>query len=740
MSFQDLQAVSGTIYPTFRAACNALNLIGNDAERLTAFTEASVWATSPQLRSLFCQLLLFCEVSNPQTLWEFACEKMKDDYLHAMQREMPDKDVASFTDIIQQQLLNDLDNTLRSSIPSKSMVVFGLPIPTNKINSVLQNRQLLEEMSYDRETLNRQHQTLLPQLNIDQLSVYNAVTESIENRKPILMFVYGHGGTGKTFLWTTIISYLRSKGKFILAVAASGIASLLLPSGTRAHSRTFLADLLQRTSLIVWDEAPMSDRRCFEFLDRSLRDVLDCDDQLFGGISVLLGGDFRQTLPVLPNTTRSETISLTLPSSYLWRFFRICLLRRNMRVDSSEITANGLMSASAFATWLLRIGDRAIGVPDKDDPQDSSFIEIPDSLQIKPGPESMKTLIHFVYGDTTLTTPTAADLSVKAIVSPTNDTVDDINEQILKMVTSDGRTYNNLDTIQPNGKYTPDFEGLYPIEYLNHGDAIQILGQRTNQSYIESVLNVLECYTISDYSCPKLEKYQKFLENDFYIDVGLMSDCIGNPQKFDRDSLHPPPAATVVAVTNLKPSISNGPSRPLPPIPGTPTTLYEMKSKNRSELLAKTFLVRASIKDFVYQNSWYQTTCPNCKDSIFRRGKDWFCSAHGHIDKPNYTYKLSVIVSDATNTITTTMSETSCWKLVKSTLDNFLSNNPLTDGRFLPQAITNHKEEPKKMSIQMLRGSSPQNIRFIIIDHKTLTTMADTSIPTTPAPIQIARK
>ncbi|CAI9260223.1 unnamed protein product [Lactuca saligna] len=361
--------------------------------------------------------------------------------------------------------------------------------------------------------------------------------------------------------------------------------------------------------------------------------------------------------------------------------------------------------------------------------------------------------------------------------------------------------------------------------YETWGDAIQILGQRTNQSYIESVLNVLECYTISDYSCPKLDKYQKFLENDFYIDVGLMSaiqhipdtltihktwfrfvtkpnlidlletppnypvllygtntrhkfecisgseiainlwkDCIGNPQKFNHYSLHPPPATTVVAVTNLKPSISNGalhhssshathiyvkpeipettslinlftgPSRPLPPLAGTPTTLYEMKTKSKSELLDKTFLVCASIKDFVFQNSWYQTTCPNCKDPIFKRGDKWFCSAHGHIEKPNYTYKLSVIVSDATDTISATMSETSCRKLLKPNLDNFISNNPLIDEDTLPPTITDHKDETKKMSIQMLRGSSPDNICFIIIDHKTLTTMTDTCIPTTPAP------
>lgn len=52
-----------------------------------------------------------------------------------------------------------------------------------------------------------------------------------------LFFVYGHGGTGKTFLWKTIICALRGIGQVVLAVASSGIASLLLPRGRTAHSR-----------------------------------------------------------------------------------------------------------------------------------------------------------------------------------------------------------------------------------------------------------------------------------------------------------------------------------------------------------------------------------------------------------------------------------------------------------------------------------------------------------------------
>ncbi|XP_042756614.1 uncharacterized protein LOC111880258 [Lactuca sativa] len=387
-SFQDLRTVRGTIYPNFWATCNALGLIGDDIEWLTCFTEASIWATASQLRSLFCHLLLFCEVSNPRLLWDSACDKMKDDYLHTLKLQIPDKNVASAADIIEQQLLHDLDNILCSAVPSKSMGDFGLPVPSADVIGILRNRLLLEELSYDREGLMKEHNELVPKLNSDQRSVYNTVGSSIENKKQILMFVYGHGGTGKTFLWTTILSYFRSIGKIVLAVAASGIASLLLPSGTTTHSRfkipidltdkkscdikkrSFLGELMQRTTLIIWDEAPMSDRRCFEFLDRSLRDVLDCDQQPFGGISMLLGGDFRQTLPVVPKSTRSEIIALTLPSSYLWPYFTVRILHTNMRLQSSDITTQNSMSTSTFARWLLAIGDRIIGIPDKDDPCD----------------------------------------------------------------------------------------------------------------------------------------------------------------------------------------------------------------------------------------------------------------------------------------------------------------------------------------------------------------------------------
>jgi hypothetical protein len=54
---------------------------------------------------------------------------------------------------------------------------------------------------------------------------------------------------------------------------------------------TDLAALLNKTSLILWDEAPMTHMNCFEALDKSLRDILRCrdknnDKKPFGGMTI----------------------------------------------------------------------------------------------------------------------------------------------------------------------------------------------------------------------------------------------------------------------------------------------------------------------------------------------------------------------------------------------------------------------------------------------------------------------
>jgi UDP-N-acetyl-D-mannosaminuronic acid transferase (WecB/TagA/CpsF family) len=102
----------------------------------------------------------------------------------------------------------------------------------------------------------------------------------------------------------------------VLAVASSGIASLLLLGGRITHSRfkilinlhdesTYnitqqmkVAELVRKADLIIWDDAPMMRRRAFEVVDRTLCDLMQLDDaqaidKIFGGKTVVLGGDFR---------------------------------------------------------------------------------------------------------------------------------------------------------------------------------------------------------------------------------------------------------------------------------------------------------------------------------------------------------------------------------------------------------------------------------------------------------------
>ncbi|MCI09934.1 ATP-dependent DNA helicase PIF1, partial [Trifolium medium] len=64
-----------------------------------------------------------------------------------------------------------------------------------------------------------------------------------------------------------------------------------------------LAHLIRRAKLIIWDEAPMMHKHCFEAVDRTLRDIMNEKRYPFGGKVVVLGGDFRQILPVIPKGT-----------------------------------------------------------------------------------------------------------------------------------------------------------------------------------------------------------------------------------------------------------------------------------------------------------------------------------------------------------------------------------------------------------------------------------------------------
>ena len=69
---------------------------------------------------------------------------------------------------------------------------------------------------------------------------------------------------------------------------------------------------------MVIDEVTMGDRRLFETVDRTLRNLLEQQHKPFGGITVVVSGDWRQCLPVVPKGTPAQIMAHTLKKSDLW--------------------------------------------------------------------------------------------------------------------------------------------------------------------------------------------------------------------------------------------------------------------------------------------------------------------------------------------------------------------------------------------------------------------------------------
>nr|KAJ0215548.1 hypothetical protein LSAT_V11C300111980 [Lactuca sativa] len=153
----------------------------------------------------------------------------------------------------------------------------------------------------------------------------------------------------------------------------------------------------------------------------------------------------------------------------------------------------------------------------------------------------------------------------------------------------------------------------------------------------------------------------------------------------------------------------------------------------------KTFLIKASIMDIQFQNNWYQVLCPTCRDPIHKRGPQWYYIVHSLIKNPKFSHKFSLTLSDTTNTISTIISNTLCQKLLNSTLQNLIANNNTIDRKTLPPFIAQQKGRSKNMSVQILKASDRDNLRFIIVDIESLNSILQKNVPTTPTHVPTTR-
>lgn len=120
----------------------------------------------------------------------------------------------------------------------KSLANFS-PMPQPVLNWDLHTGNLLitEQLNYNCKDETNMANTMIPQLNSEQQSSYNAILSAVLSGSSKTFFLSGPGGTGKTFVYHTLCHILCGMGQIVICLASSGIATLLPPSGHTSHSQ-----------------------------------------------------------------------------------------------------------------------------------------------------------------------------------------------------------------------------------------------------------------------------------------------------------------------------------------------------------------------------------------------------------------------------------------------------------------------------------------------------------------------
>ncbi|KAF2893481.1 hypothetical protein ILUMI_12691 [Ignelater luminosus] len=291
---------NGELCATYREACQRLHLLEDDVHWAHTLADAVISSTSHQIRTLFANIISTCFPSSPYNLWNKYKDNMAEDILHRVRSITANPELELISEIHNEVLISLED--LCAMMSGKMLNELGMPAPNRPMHDAF-NREFERERQYDTTALSESVQT-------------------VNDGNGGIFFIDAPGGTGKAFLISLILNTIRAQSQIALAVASSGIAATLLEGGRTAHSAlklplnlktieeptcnitktSAMAKVLQNCKIIIWDECTMAHKRALEALDRTLRD-LRSNQIIFGGAMIVLAGDFRQMLPVIPRST-----------------------------------------------------------------------------------------------------------------------------------------------------------------------------------------------------------------------------------------------------------------------------------------------------------------------------------------------------------------------------------------------------------------------------------------------------
>ena len=482
-SFRDLRTVDGEVLPTMQQACSARGLLEDGLHWDRAMAEATTSQFPGCLRLLFAIILAEGGATcDPVRLWTAHQVAMSQDIVRRQEQLRADGRPHMSEEEVTHETLRRVGRCLQR-LCGRTVGSFGLPEPPAAPQAAD------AEPEFDRHQLEAYVVDNEQRLTADQRVVYDEVVSRLANGTGGVIFLQAPGGCGKTFLENVLLAKVRSQGEAAVAVATSGIAACLLDGGTTAHfrfriplrlhaddnvcgisRRTPEAVLLQTCRLIVWDEAGMANRRAFEAVDRTLRDLRD-PDEAFGGALTVLSGDWRQILPVVKNGGRAQVVDACLKSSPLWASITVMRLETNMRVQLHQDAR-----AAEFSAFLLRVGNGELPIVRE---MGDDVINIPP--EIRSPATSVAELAARVFPDLADNYENAEWLHQRAILTTRNTDATAVNDVITDMIPGAPSRYISVDTMTDPEAVPMPTEVLNSIELS--GLPSHVLTLKVNISY-----------------------------------------------------------------------------------------------------------------------------------------------------------------------------------------------------------------------------------------------------------------
>ena len=441
-SYADLRTVGGVTHSSFREAVKAMGLLHDEGTwRKTIMEIINHTNNRDQLRTTYASMLVFSDLEDQSNIWEETKDLFASDFLHL-------RALTEYNDEIYLDALDDIQEKVYNCSGGK-IEQYGLPPSRNRQKS---SDIIRREKSYNKTRLAEEVEEKKLLMNEKQKHCYEAIMERVENadRYPENgFFINASGGTGKSFLLNVLLDTVRSKDKIALAVASSGIAATVLHGGRTAHNMfkipimehneikscsvkrdSEMARLLQITSLIVWDEAVMANKNTITALDITLRDILG-SERFMGGIVFVCAGDFRQILPVIRGGGKIDELNSCMKTSYFWDYLIKMELTENVRLKNDD-TLN-----RRFAEELLNMGTEYCEAYD-----------FPEGFGVVV--DSRDELVKRVYDDFEDNFLNVSYFEKRAIVSPTNNDVDNINKIVFEKLITEEKIYLSEDVSVDN--------------------------------------------------------------------------------------------------------------------------------------------------------------------------------------------------------------------------------------------------------------------------------------------------